>query len=349
MLNISTTRRNTLSFLAALLLCACTAMVLAGLAQASVYLGHTSQIAFHDANGEMWVYQSPSYNNEAGLWRTAGGAMAAGTSPGIGGYASGAAESIEGAFEGTDNNLYRWEWGSYIGTGLPMAAGARPSVTSSSVGNWAIAYRSSAGNLVVNQSSGGATEYGLGIAAGSNPSITPWNSGYVVAFRAAGTNRLYVFYTASGSVAEYGLEIAAGSSPSIAYYGGEWAVAFRAAGTGDLYLYSPWSGNKPTGLGVAPNTNPSIIPANSTGRWVAAFNAAGTNDLYLYDTTTGAQNKGLGMAAGTDPSLTRRSTGVVEVAFTANTKELYSYNEAIGATDLGFSVAAGTSPSDVGM
>jgi hypothetical protein len=313
-------------------------------ARASVYLGHTGQIAFHDANGEMWVWETPSYSNEGGLTRKAGGAMQAGTSPSISGYEAGASESIQAAFEGADNNLYRWQWGGYIGTGLAMAPSSIPSVGYVS-GGYAIAFRNSAGRLEIT-GTGGTSEYGLGIAAGTNPTIIPWPTGWVVAFAAAGTNKLYVFYTASGTGTEYGLTIASGSSPAINWSGGgEWEAAFRAAGTGNLYLYSPWRGNTELGLGVAPKTNPSVWPVSS-GRWKIAFNGAGSDDLWLYDTSTGGLNTGLGMAAGTSPSLTRRSTGAFEAAFTANTNDLFQYNEAIGDRDSGFRVEAGTSPSD---
>jgi hypothetical protein len=343
--NIWTARWHIRAFMTALLLAGSMVMVFGGAsAQASVYLGHTGQIAFHDANGEMWVWETPSYNNEGGLVRKAGGAMEAGTSPSISGWDSGAFESIEAAFQGTENGLYGWHWNGFIGTGLSMAPGSTPSVGYVS-GGYAIAFRNSAGRLEIT-GTGGTTEYGLGIAAGTNPSIIPWTNGWVVAFAAAGTNRLYVFYTASGAIAEYGLGIAAGSSPAIGWSGGEeWEAAFRAAGTGNLYLYSPWRGTNELNLGVAPNTNPSVASV-SAGRWKIAFNGAGSDDLWVYDTSTGGLNTKLGMAARTSPSLTRRSTGAFEAAFTANTDELFQYNEAIGEDNSGFRVEAGTSPSD---
>jgi len=59
-----------------------------------------------------------------------------------------------------------------------------------------------------------AVDTGLGLAAGSSPSIISWNE-YLVAFEAAGTNHLGLYQSGGGGWTDTGVVMQAGSSPSI--------------------------------------------------------------------------------------------------------------------------------------
>jgi hypothetical protein len=314
-------------------------------ARAATYMGLESQIAFHSSpSGEMWVLETPKYNNESGIYRTSHVAMAAGATPGVGGWHFGSGQFLKAAFEGANNSLYEFTWGGSTFTGLPMSPTATPSVSDNGSADYA--YRNAEGHLVIHRGNSEILATGFGMAAGTNPSITEYEGekGSLVAFVANGTNNLYLYNPKTGEHPEYSLGIAPGSSPALATNGGNWEAAFRANGSGNLYLHSSATGNTELGFGMAPGTTPGIVRWGSG--YLIAFEAAGTNHLLLFDTTTWkATDTGLGMAPGTNPSITVRSPGYWEVVFQSNTGYLWQDNSQSGARGLGYTLAPGTSPS----
>jgi hypothetical protein len=179
---------------------------------------------------------------------------------------------------------------------------------------------------------------GLGMAAGTSPSITRLTTGgYQVAFQ-ANTGRLWT--TGSAGTADLGLGMAAGTSPSItALANGGYQIAFQA-NTGRLW-YTGSAGTADTGLGLAGGTSPAITTL-TTGGFQIAFHA-NTGRLW-YTGSAGTADTGLGLAASTSPGIAGLATGGFQIAFHANTGRLWHTGSA-GTVDTGLGLATRTSPS----
>ncbi|MFT4218296.1 MAG: CHAP domain-containing protein, partial [Micropruina sp.] len=146
--------------------------------------------------------------------------------------------------------------------------------------------------------------WGLGMMAGTSPSIAVLpTGGYLVAFQ-ANTGNLWVVGAGGASGpgdTKYGM--ARGTSPSItALAGGGWEVAFQA-NTGSLWAV----GSHHVGdmhAGMASGTSPTIAGLR-TGGYMIAFQA-NTGNLWVVG-AAGASGPGdtkNGMARGTSPSIT---------------------------------------------
>ena len=204
----------------------------------------------------------------------------------------------------------------------------------------AVAFQANTGILwVVGPAGPGAT--GLGMAAGTSPSIARLAGGGFQAAFQANTGHLWV--TGSAGTGDTGLGMAAGTSPSItALSGGGYQVAFQA-NTTHLWVTGS-AGTGDTGLGMAANTSPSITALG--GSYQVAFQA---NTTHLWVTgAAGTADTGLGMAANTSPSISQLVTGGYQVAFQANTAHLWVTGSA-GTADTGLGMAANTSPSITGL
>jgi hypothetical protein len=75
------------------------------------------------------------------------------------------------------------------------------------------AFQANTGHLWVHTSEGGSQDLGLGMLAGTSPSIAALSGGWVAAFQ-ANTGHLWV-YTSEGGSHDLGLGMLAGTSPSI--------------------------------------------------------------------------------------------------------------------------------------
>lgn len=86
-------------------------------------------------------------------------------------------------------------------------------ITSLVTGGFEVAYEAS--NTVLGVTgTGGTTSLGLGVAAGTSPSITGLSSGaYQIAYQASGSSQLWLAGASTGSL---GFVVAPGTSPSIA-------------------------------------------------------------------------------------------------------------------------------------
>jgi hypothetical protein len=200
----------------------------------------------------------------------------------------------------------------------------------------AVAFQANTGILwVVGPGGPGAT--GLGMAAGTSPSIARLAGGGFQAAFQANTGHLWV--TGSAGTGDTGLGMAANTSPSITALGGSYQVAFQASTT-HLWVTGA-AGTADTGLGMAANTSPSISQL-VTGGYQVAFQA---NTAHLWVTgSAGTGDTGLGMAANTSPSITGLATGGYQAAFQANTTHLWVTGSA-GTADTGLGMRGGTSPS----
>jgi hypothetical protein len=204
-----------------------------------------------------------------------------------------------------------------------------------------IAFQANTGALWV-VGPGGPGNTGLGMAAGTSPSLTRLtNGGIQVAFQ-ANTGTLWTW--GSAGTGNLGFGMAAGTSPSItALPNGGYQIAFQA-NTGTLY-HTGSAGTVNTGFGMAAGTSPSITTL-TTGGFQIAFQA-NTGTLF-YTGSAGTANTGFGMAANTSPSIARLATGGYQIAFQANTGTLF-YTGSAGTANTGFGMAARTSPSITGL
>jgi len=183
----------------------------------------------------------------------------------------------------------------------------------------------------------GSRDHGLGMKAGTSPSIKATAAGDAIAFQ-ANTGNLWT--VGPDGTHDHGLGMMAGTSPSLSDVLGGYAVAFQA-NTGHLWTTGP-DGARDHGWGMMAGTSPSLANlAEVSGGWECAFQA-NTGNLWMI----GHDNHGdlhLGMMAGTSPSITALGASW-QCAFQANTGNLW----VIGADNRGdthLGMMRGTSPS----
>jgi hypothetical protein len=190
-----------------------------------------------------------------------------------------------------------------------------------------------------------ATHYGLGLAAGTNPSMATLVSGQNVTAFQANSGNLWTFTPSSGGTG-FGLGMAAGTSPSVSgLSAGSYIVAFQA-NTSNLWTYTPSGGATGFGLGMAAGTSPS-----ATGVWYGSYAIAfqaNTGYLWTY-TPSGVGSTGLKMRSGTSPSIAPLwGSGYVE-AIQADTGDLWTYTSSGAATHFALGIASRTNPSVAGL
>jgi hypothetical protein len=149
-----------------------------------------------------------------------------------------------------------------------------------------------------------------------------------------------------------GLVVAAlAAGPAAAANSTGFWVAFQGS-NGNLWTLD-WAGTShDTGLGMAPNTNPSGKVVCVAGRCsVHVAFQANTGTLWTLDVGTGVPtNTGLPMLARTSPSLTstlQTATGALgeEVAYHGSNGNLWTYVTGIGGHDTGVAILGRTSPA----
>jgi hypothetical protein len=202
------------------------------------------EAAFQANTGDLWTYSSAS--GAANLKQ----GMKAGTSPGIAALATG---GFETAFQANTGDLIAVGPKNY-GTGLAMKAGTSPGIAALAGGGFEVAFQASNGDLYLYSSASGETKLGLGMMAGTSPSIAASGSGFEVAFQ-ANTGDLWTYTSASGA-ANLKQGMKAGTSPAIAAVTGGYEIAFQA-NTGALFVVGA-AKNLGTGLGMMAGTSPAI-------------------------------------------------------------------------------------------
>jgi hypothetical protein len=206
-----------------------------------------------------------------GLLNT-GQKMAAGTSPSISVtpdryYHHPATYPV--AFQTPSGELRIYENGGVLETGRYMAPGTGPALASlDGIGEgvsppYAVAYQGTNGQMWLYEPGGVNATTGLGMRAGSSPTITSIaHGGYAIAF-VANTGTLWT-YVPGGAVVNTGLGVAEGGNPSISAQGDppyyrEFEVAFNATG-GSLWTYEPGGWLSNTQYGYLSGTSPGIGP-----------------------------------------------------------------------------------------
>jgi hypothetical protein len=191
-------------------------------------------------------------------------------------------------------------------TGLGTPDGVAAFITGAGPGH-EVAFQASTGHLWV-EGSGGTGDTGLGMAAGTSPSIAGLpGGGYEVAFQAS-TGHLWV--EGSGGTGDTGLSMMAGTSPALAelppgpnqWYPSGGAVVVFQGSDGHAWYYSP-GGSSSMGNStlMAPGTSPAIAPAPEVGGWQAVWQGANN---HLWTTGAGPTDTGLTMRPGTSPNIT---------------------------------------------
>jgi hypothetical protein len=145
---------------------------------------------------------------------------------------------------------------------------------------------------------------GLGVAAGTSPSIaSAGKNSWKIAFHAAGTDELWTVDLANTITNTHAVLHTGATSPSITSVvnSGYW-IAYVGP-EGYLRRMSPTDTGSGWALGVAPGTSPSIA-ADDFGGWQIAFHAQGDH-LWTIDSAAHAVDEGPDalLAAGTSPAL----------------------------------------------
>jgi hypothetical protein len=351
------TCHNRLFSMIALLTCALFLALGAEQAKAE-YFGAPTYVAFQANTGEMITYETPAYTGVSGQLYHSFDGVAAGTSPSID---KGGVTAFHAS--GTAGHLWIFEWNSSTGgheTPLGMSPGSSPSITAGREGHgyrgYTVAFRAAVSNRLWTyegceiECTPVGHETPLGIAVGSNPSITSdtYRAGAEVAFEAAVSHRLWLFNTNTGVGTETAWQIEENTSPSIIAIEGAYAIAFQGAGSHLLWhCWTPNLSSPPectgTSYQVETGTSPSIARTPGNG-WEVAFHGKGSG-VWTYSSSGVATNHLNGMSPDTSPSITsRENNSKDEVAFQADTHYLWTalYPNG-GSTGLG--MAGNTSPS----
>jgi CHAP domain len=195
-------------------------------------------------------------------------------------------------------------------------------------------------------SNSGNRDTGLGMAAGTSPSIAASGE---VAFQ-ANNNHLWLFDPSTGANRDTGLGMEGDTSPAIvSLSGGGYQIAFQA-NNNHLWLYNPSTGSSTdTSLGMQPGTSPAIT-AIAGGSYEVAFQANNHHLWYYTTTNSGNRDTGLGMDSSTSPAITATSGGSPEIAFQSNNNDLWYYTPSnSGRRDTGLGMDIKTSPAIVSL
>ncbi len=149
-----------------------------------------------------------------------------------------------------------------------------------------------------------------------------------------------------GSWLNSGGTMATGTSPSSCQLSSGYIIAFQGS-NGDVWKVGA-AGASDLGLGMRPDTSPSIVclggttyeiafQANTGTLWVTGNAAKGTSDMGLGMDTNGS---------GGDPSIAYADNGNNwDVAFRANTQTVWTVGSNLGASNSNYAIAAGTYPT----
>ena len=184
----------------------------------------------------------------------------------------------------------------------------------------------------------GWTDWGVGMAPGTSPSmISLPNGGYEISFQANG-GALWSVGTLGWI--NWGVGMAPGTSPSmIATQNAGYEVSFQANG-GALWSVGTlgWIN---WGVGMASHTSPSMISLPGNG-FEIGFQANG-GPLWTVG-TAGWTNWGVGMASGASPDVLALPGGGYEIGFQANGGTFWTIGTAFW-TNWRAGMASGTNPS----
>ncbi|GIM93513.1 hypothetical protein [Paractinoplanes toevensis] len=245
------------------------------------------QVAYQTADAVLGLVAADGTVSGLGL------GMAAGTSPSM---AANAAGDWTIAFVANDGKLWtRTSAGTAgpVGAGHPVAAGTSPSAVALPDGGFEIAYQTADGLLGTVAPSGAVTGLGLGMAAGTSPSIAARAGGWQIGFQ-ANDGTLWTRTSAGAASRATGAArtMMPGSAPSvIADPAGGYRILYQTS-DGLLGQVTPDGTATGLGLGVLGGTSPSA--AAGAGGWQVAFQA-NNGKLWFRSAEGTATDLGLGM------------------------------------------------------
>jgi hypothetical protein len=243
---------------------------------------------------------------------------------------------------------------------LALSGGTPASASTAYLSGWVAFQANQTQRLWIDQFSPGsqAINTGYGIEAGTSPAILwdPTNTVFVAAFE-SNVGQTLCFYPEGTSANCSGLNEALSTSPSMAdSINGGVEVAFQRANTHLLWLdhYDPSGDTNQsvnTGLGMAPDTSPSIINLEDQGTPVG-FQVAFQNtqgylcvaETNLAGTPTSNRCTGYGMWPDSSPSLSDAYDGGVVAFSGSGTADLWLYYYGGGVNDI---AAKGTNLNEV--
>lgn len=226
--------------------------------------------------------------------------------------------------------------------GLHVMSGTNPSLYN--VGSdYEGAYQGTNGDLWVVDPAGTATDLGLGMAAGTSPSITTTGgTSFTVAFQ-ANTGQLWLYRSQTGA-ASLNLPMAPGTSPSATLTRSGVAVAYTGQ-NGKLAVFDPVLGFGGYNAPVAPGTSPAITFVVGGDSYRIAYQAP-DHTLRTTDSTT-AQTFATGqtLATGTSPAITTLPGNQTVIAFGGSDGTIHTLSSTGAVTGTNAQFLAGTSPS----
>ena len=222
----------------------------------------------------------------------------------------------------------------FSSTNAPLAIGA-------SASGYVISSQVNTGRLWSITNKKAATNYPVGVAAGTSPAIAPLGDGkFVTAFQAAG-GALWTIDSA-GAATTFPVGMKAGTSPAIIPTSGGGYVVAVQANTGKLWTITNTKAATAFDVGMMAGTDPSITAVGS-GYVVAV--QTNTGALWSVTNTKAATAFPVGMKAGTSPAITSTANGGYVIAFQTNTGDLWSITNTKAATAFPIGMKAGTSPA----
>jgi hypothetical protein len=225
------------------------------------------RIAYQGINGMLHTVSASGVTTDLGL------GMAAGTSPSIAMQSDG---QWRIAFQANTGALWTRSLDGSEGP-VPgnrmMWPGTSPSIVALPTGGYQIAYQSSDGILHTVSPAGVTTSLGLGMAAGTSPSIAAQGTGWRIAFQ-ANTGMLWTRNSdVTGGPVAGNRAVRRYTSPSVAAMPtGGFRIAYQTS-DGMLGMVSPQGGTTSLFLGMSGGSSPSLAPVSGSGDWLIAFEA----------------------------------------------------------------------------
>jgi hypothetical protein len=227
-------------------------------------------------------------------------------------------------------------------TGSAVRPGTRPSLFNVGT-DYEAAYQGTDGHLWVVDPAGTATDTGLGMMAGTSPSITATGgTTFTVAFQ-ANTGQLWSYSTETGG-RSVGLAMALNTSPSATLTSAGVAIAYVDP-NGKLSVFDPATGYGGFGAPVAAGTSPAItyIPRLADGYRITY---QGTDHQVRTADSSGVQSATLLTAAsGTSPAITTLPSGEIDIAVNGPDGTVHTVTSTGALTNTGALFQTGTSPS----
>jgi hypothetical protein len=310
------------------------------------------EMAFQSNIGQLYVE-----NTSSGLESTDLGLnVMSATSPSIatlnnGSYEIAYQQGTGGTGQCTDGDLavFNCSTGTTCTAFGMNTAGYSPSVAALPGGGCVVAFEANTNDLYLWScpSSCTTTNTSLGVAEGTNPSVTGVSGGgYDAAFSGAGTDDLVTYSSSSGPYNQ-GLKLEGDTSPSYTTLSNGTTYVVSSAGDAgpgdnDLDTYTSGVGSYYYGLQIANGSSPSIAALTFDDEFEMALVGDGTNHLDTYSSSSGGDDSGLSGASGMSPAIAGTALGAYWVNYRGDDGSLIQYSPYNGPYDTEQGMMSGT-------